>query len=675
MKIIARFFIIFAFIILPNTFASMPMEINLSLDSVNPIGLNEAEKISKEKDVYFLDANDERVYKQRHIPNAINVNVSNVLSFLPDNKNIKIVLYGLNSASIEPTEIATILQKDGYNNLYYMLEGIDAWALSGRKVDSIFHKTEQLTQKKIQNYKDGIHDDLLFANLPACRDCHASPKVVYATKQEKEELFRDKEFVNDNCKTCHKKEKSHFEKSVHSPFVTQDLKEGRKLPNCTDCHGVHIADKNGKVYKELKQLSQENCGVCHEKQQSLYHETFHGKALLLNKPGDAIRVAACYDCHGTHNVLNMDKEESTLHINNRVKTCGECHVDSNINFVGFIAHADHTDAEKYPLLHTAYVFMTGLVIVVFLFFGVHTLLWSMKLIQTRMAYPKEWKEAKQKAHNDKMTIKRFSTLHLIQHLFMASSFLGLAFSGLPQKFYTAPWANKMIELMGGIEVATFIHHLSAVIMFAVFFSHIAEIIVVQTRKGKGFFSRLFDADSLVPRIQDFKDMKAHFLWFFGKGERPQFDRWTYWEKFDYIAVFWGMFIIGFSGLVLWFPTFFSNFMPGWMINLSTLVHSDEALLATGFIFAIHFFNTHFRADRFPMDMVIFSGTLTEEEIKQERKHWYDRLVKNGDLKRLYHENENYAWYKPIAKFAGFAMLITGLVFLFMMIYAYIVSIF
>ncbi|CAD7289391.1 hypothetical protein LMG7974_01508 [Campylobacter majalis] len=665
--------IITAFVI--STFASAPMDVNLGLEGVKPISLSEAESISKEANALFLDTNEDSVYKQRHVAKAINVNISNVLSHMPDDKNVKIVLYGQNSSSREPNQIAKILIAEGYTNLYYMIEGIDAWAISGRKTSSIFFKNEKLPEKEIHSFYDGIHEHLMFANLPSCRDCHSSPKVVYASKAEKEELFRDKEFVNDNCKSCHNTEKEHFEKSVHSPFVTQDLKADRKLPNCTDCHGVHVADKDGKVLRELKQISQDNCGVCHEKEQSLYHETFHGKALLLNAPGDAVRVAACFDCHGAHNVLGMDDEKSMIHVNNRTQTCGECHPGSNMNFTGFIAHADHTDSEKFPLLHGAYVFMTGLVIAVFGFFGLHTLLWSVRLIRARLEHPMAWKAAKEKAHNDKMTLKRFSKFHMIQHFFMAASFLGLAFSGLPQKFYTAPWAKSMIELMGGMEMATFIHHVCAVIMFAVFLSHIAEIILVQAKKGSGFFSRLFDADSLMPRCQDFADMKAHFMWFLGKGERPQFDRWTYWEKFDYLAVFWGMFIIGFSGLVLWFPVFFSGFMPGWMINLATLVHSDEALLATGFIFAIHFFNTHFRADRFPMDMVIFSGTLSEEEIKQERAKWYERLSKNGELKKLYYTNEEYKWYKPLAKFAGFAMLVTGLVFLFLMIYAYVVSVF
>ena len=63
---------------------------------------------------------------------------------------------------------------------------------------------------------------------------------------------------------------------------------------------------------------------------------------------------------------------------------------------------------------------------------------------------------------------------------------------------------------------------------------------------------------MVPQPQDAVDLYNHFKWFLGLGPRPQFDRWTYWEKFDYWAVFWGMAIIGGSGLLLWFPVFFAQ---------------------------------------------------------------------------------------------------------------------
>jgi hypothetical protein len=124
-------------------------------------------------------------------------------------------------------------------------------------------------------------------------------------------------------------------------------------------------------------------------------------------------------------------------------------------------------------------------------------------------------------------------------------------------------------------------------------------------------------------------MIQHFRWFFGLGPRPHFDHFTYWEKFDYWAVFWGMGIIGGSGLLLWFPEFFGRVLPGWVFNVSMLVHGEEALLAVGFIFTIHFFNSHLRPDKFPMDLVIFTGRVSEVEFKIERIAEHARLLAEG----------------------------------------------
>ena len=82
---------------------------------------------------------------------------------------------------------------------------------------------------------------------------------------------------------------------------------------------------------------------------------------------------------------------------------------------------------------------------------------------------------------------------------------------------------------------------------------------------------------------------------------------------------------------MWFPKFFTRFLPGWIINIALVVHSDEALLAAGFIFTFHFFNTHFRIEKFPMDTVIFSGRISKTEMLHERRRWYDRLVADGRL--------------------------------------------
>jgi len=147
------------------------------------------------------------------------------------------------------------------------------------------------------------------------------------------------------------------------------------------------------------------------------------------------------------------------------------------------------------------------------------------------------------------------------------------------------------------------------------------------------WAALFGPDSMVPSWQDWRDFIAHQKWFFGKGPRPQFDRWTYWERFDYFAVFWGVAIIGATGLLLWFPELFTHVLPGWLLNVATIIHSDEALLAVGFIFTVHFFNTHFRPEKFPMDTVIFTGTVPLEEFKRDRPAEYQRLAASGELEQ------------------------------------------
>ena len=87
-------------------------------------------------------------------------------------------------------------------------------------------------------------------------------------------------------------------------------------------------------------------------------------------------------------------------------------------------------------------------------------------------------------------------------------------------------------------------------------------------------------------------------------------------------------------MVLWFPGFFTRFLPGWFLNAAFIVHSDEALLAVGFIFMFHFFHTHLRPESFPLDPVIFTGRIPLERFKEERPVEYQRLVQSGRLETL-----------------------------------------
>jgi len=226
--------------------------------------------------------------------------------------------------------------------------------------------------------------------------------------------------------------------------------------------------------------------------------------------------------------------------------------------------------------------------------------------------------------------RRFTASQRVLHAGLMLTFVGCALTGLPLLYAEEPWAAALARLLGGFESAGVIHRIGATVMILVFASHVALLLAKAIARG-GVLPLLWGPDSLVPQPQDVNDIVRSFKWFVGAGPQPQFDRWTYWEKFDYWAVFWGMVIIGGSGLLLWFPIFFSQLLPGWVFNIATLVHGEEALLAAGFIFTFHFFNGHVRPSKFPMDTVIFTGRISEHELKSERRAEYDRLVKEGRL--------------------------------------------
>jgi thiosulfate reductase cytochrome b subunit len=252
---------------------------------------------------------------------------------------------------------------------------------------------------------------------------------------------------------------------------------------------------------------------------------------------------------------------------------------------------------------------------------------------------------------------------------------------MPLKFYYTDWAKTLLGVMGGQAVAAVLHRVGALITIFYMLTHVSAVAwgLISGRKqftnpatGKyelrRFAQAAFGPDSPMPGIQDFKDIVAHNKWFFGRGPKPQFDRWTYWEKFDYMAVFWGVTMIGVSGLIMWFPEFFTLLLPGWSINVAHIIHSDEALLAAGFIFTFHFFNVHFRPDKFPMDKVMFSGRMSKSEMLNERKRLYDRWVEAGELDEHRAGQEWDSW-KKIALPLGFSAFLIGLVLMVLIYYA------
>ena len=510
-----------------------------------------------------------------------------------------------------------------------------------------------------------------FINDVQCKDCHKEIHEMTAWKG-------DKVRVIEKCTICHSDDG--YAESAHGKGV---LGGNPDSPTCSDCHGLHkipiLKGDEPKMVGFRKEFHTEICQKCHADKEMMernkvfliatqtYYESYHGKVEGLGYPA---LVAGCADCHGFHSILPPSDSKSLTSEGRLVETCGKCHPKANANFVQFISHATHKDPVREPVLYWTFVLMTTLLIWVFGVFWFHTVLWWRKdywekreLRAKGIFFPQHVKPD-EAGH----IYRRFSTFDIALHFTMMVTFIGLVLTGLPLKFSHAPWATGLMHFLGGARVAGLIHRICAGITFGYFGAAIVYIFYfLFFKKISGDpnpLQRLFGPDSLCPRWKDIQDIIRMVRWFMNRGPRPSFDRWTYWEKFDFLAVFWGMFAIGLSGLMLWFPEFFAIFLPGWVLNIAAIVHSDEALLASGFIFTVHFFNTHFRPSKFPIDTVIFTGRFPKYELVEERPEQYKRMLAEKTLE-TYRDKYPSVMVDLFSQIVGFAMVAIGLLCVFL----------
>jgi cytochrome b subunit of formate dehydrogenase len=519
-------------------------------------------------------------------------------------------------------------------------------------------------EKIVEHYQESIHGrGLLSSGLTVtatCSDCHSPHKEL--PKSDPESTISKKNIVA-TCGRCHDGIFEQFQHSVHSAAGNVDYEARRlrgmpELPNCDDCHTAHTVGRTDLPAFKLGIMQQ--CGECHKNVTETYFDTYHGKASAL---GDTTR-AKCYDCHGAHDILPPEDPRSRLSRANIVATCAECHPGSHRQFAGYLTHATHHDPDKYPALFYTFWGMTILLVGTFGFFALHTLAWL----------PRSWKLRKQRppepADYDTSTKQfvRFTPLERKLHLTMMLSFFGLALTGMMLKFSYTRWASVLFLLLGGTNGAGWIHRVCAVVTFGYFFTHLFTVFQGYRRGTRTLRAFLWGPESILPRWSDLGEMTSTLRWFMGRGPRPMYGRWTYWEKFDYFAVFWGVAVIGSTGLCLWFPELFTRVLPGWTINVATIIHSDEALLATGFIFSIHFFNTHFRPEKFPMDTVVFTGRMSIDEFKHDKPKHYADLVARGELEKHLADPPTPGFVRAV-HFLGGSALAVGLVLVVLIIYS------
>jgi cytochrome b subunit of formate dehydrogenase len=463
-----------------------------------------------------------------------------------------------------------------------------------------------------------------------CHECHDSHSFAVPADKKSEAYKEWRLGIPALCgEKCHDEQVETFSDSVHGKAIA---KGDAKAAVCTDCHTTHEITNTS--LDSFKLLNPEECGNCHKANLKSYRDTYHGQVTQL---GFAY-TAKCFDCHGSHGILKPSDPKSKVNPENKLKTCRGCHDGKKLpqataGFVSFSPHAHAGDFKKYPEVWIASRFMVALLIGVFAFFWLHCGLW----------YYREWKDhTLGKVHHqhiltgdlkidEKKQVKRFGAGWRIAHLAFALVTMTLVLTGTTALFSEAAWAPVVAKALGGTKAMGIIHRVAAFLFVGIFLAHFVYVMVHLLRK-RDF--RWFGPDSLIPRWKDFTDCYGMFKWFLGKGPKPMFDRWAYFEKFDYWAVFWGVNVIGFSGLMLAFPHITANFLPGWVFNVATLVHGEEAFLAAVFLFTVHFFNNHFRPDKLPPpDIVMFTGSLPLEEFMRDHPAQYQRLVASGELEK------------------------------------------
>ncbi len=204
------------------------------------------------------------------------------------------------------------------------------------------------------------------------------------------------------------------------------------------------------------------------------------------------------------------------------------------------------------------------------------------------------------------TYERFHWTQRVEHILLLTSFTMLGFTGLPQKFSTAGWAQALVHFFGGIETTRLIHHICAIVLMFLAIYHILDI-------GYKIFVRRTRL-SMLPGIQDIKDAFQSFFYNIGLSKkRPQMGRYTFEEKAEYWALIWGTVIMGITGFMMWNPIVTARFLPGEIIPASKAAHGGEALLAVMAIIVWHMYGVHLK--RF--NKAMFTGKQSEEEMLHE----------------------------------------------------------
>lgn len=464
-------------------------------------------------------------------------------------------------------------------------------------------------------YMRGIHAEGISRGIQSaasCDDCHGMHDLKRASDPQS---MVNKMNLPKTCAKCHNDIYIQYSRGIHGKALALGILDS---PNCADCHGEHeilsIADPNSPV--NTTNVSDYVCGRCHNDPQvaekfglggerfTSYQDTYHGLAVK----GGSVKAASCASCHRAHEILPSANPASSIHPDNLTKTCQKCHANANFAFASSYTH--ETASLAYNELNSTVEFIYIIAIVLI----IGGMLVHNGIILTRYLIDKN------RENRGQPQVRRFTGNVIFQHMIVTIAFIVLVVTGFALRYPDSWWVG-ILNTFGIYEGARgVIHRIAAVLLIYISLHHALYLFL--TRNGRRQFK------ALLPSRADFTQPLQNIRYHLGlTTERPKFDFYDYTEKAEYWALVWGTFVMAFTGFVLWFPTFFTSFMPAWIVKISETVHLYEAWLATLAIAVFHFFFVIFHPEQYPMSFTWITGTMTVNEVKHHHPLWYEQVQK------------------------------------------------